>query len=143
MFAGSLLHYDGCPPLIRYTDDRLAGREGGFRLAKTLADAQHDVHAYITQFKEGYFTPMTLVVRLAEELGELAREVNHAYGEKSKKASEPEGDIALELGDMLFVMICLANRLGIDLEDAHRRVLEKFNTRDINRWTRVEESERP
>lgn len=120
---------------------RVITAAGRISLAKTLADAQRDVDTYIAQFKAGYFQPMTLVVRLTEELGELAREVNHAYGEKPKKMSEPEGDVALELGDMLFVMICLANRLGIDLEDAHERVLEKFNKRDRYRFTRVDGSE--
>ena len=104
-------------------------------MAKTLAAVQQEVDAYIGQFQEGYFQPMTLVVRLAEELGELAREINHRYGEKPKKPAEAEGDIALELGDMLFVIACLANSLQIDLETAHERVLAKFQTRDRHRWT--------
>lgn len=103
---------------------------------KTLRIVQQEVDDYIGQFEEGYFQPMTLVVRLAEELGELAREVNHSYGEKPKKKSESQGDIALELGDMLFVITCLANRLQIDLAQAHERVMEKFQTRDKDRWTR-------
>lgn len=65
---------------------------------KTLANLQNDVDEYISQFEIGYFQPMTLIVRLTEELGELAREVNHTYGEKPKKSSEPNGDLALELG---------------------------------------------
>ncbi|PWI57096.1 nucleotide pyrophosphohydrolase [Sulfoacidibacillus thermotolerans] len=97
---------------------------------------QREVDDYISQFEVGYFKPMTLVVRLAEELGELAREVNHSYGEKPKKATEPDGDIALELGDLLFVLICLANSLGIDLTEAHDAVIEKFQTRDRDRFTR-------
>jgi len=103
----------------------------------TIAEMQHQVHRYISQFKEGYFTPMTLVVRLAEELGELAREVNHTYGEKPKKPDEPDNDIALELGDVLFVVTCLANRLDIDLSAAFSQVMHKFETRDFNRWTRL------
>lgn len=103
----------------------------------TVAELQQDVDAYIGQFREGYFQPMTLVVRLTEELGELAREINHTYGEKPKKTSEAEGSIALELGDLLFVIACLANRLGIDLEDAHRQVMAKYQSRDGERWTRI------
>jgi NTP pyrophosphatase (non-canonical NTP hydrolase) len=102
-----------------------------------LTEMQKMVDDYISQFKEGYFTPMTLVVRLSEELGELAREVNHHYGEKPKKATEEEGSIALELGDMMFVITCLANRLDIDLEQAFLDVMEKFETRDKDRWTRI------
>ncbi|KUO96848.1 nucleotide pyrophosphohydrolase [Ferroacidibacillus organovorans] len=105
-------------------------------MARTLSDVQRDVDEFISQFEEGYFHPMTLIVRLTEELGELAREVNHHYGEKKKKATEPEGSIALELGDMLIVMACLANRLNLSLDDAHTAVMEKFRTRDANRFTR-------
>lgn len=103
----------------------------------TLNVVQKRVDGYISQFQEGYFEPMTLVVRLTEELGELAREINHHYGEKPKKANEPDGDIALELGDLLFVISCLANRLEIDLDDAFHRVMDKFETRDKDRWTRL------
>jgi NTP pyrophosphatase (non-canonical NTP hydrolase) len=104
----------------------------------TLKEMQQEVDQYIGQFKEGYFNPMTLVVRLSEELGELAREVNHHYGEKPKKKEEEEGSIALELADMMFVITCMANSLNIDLEDSHKKVMEKFNNRDANRWTRIE-----
>jgi NTP pyrophosphatase (non-canonical NTP hydrolase) len=102
----------------------------------TLKKMQQEVDEYIGQFKEGYFSPMTLVVRLSEELGELAREVNHHYGEKPKKKEEEEGSIALELADMMFVITCMANSLNIDLEQAHNSVMEKFRTRDANRWTK-------
>ncbi len=105
-------------------------------MEKSLAKIQQEIDEYIGQFQEGYFQPMTLVVRLTEELGELAREVNHLYGEKPKKNSEEPGEIELELGDMLFVIACLANRLGIDLTRAHDRVLAKFQERDKDRWTR-------
>ncbi len=105
---------------------------------KSLAQIQKEVDDYINQFKEGYFSPLALVARLAEELGELAREINHYYGEKPKKASEPEKTVEEELGDLLFVLICLANSLHIDLTKAHDFVMEKFNTRDKNRWTKIE-----
>ncbi|UOF89699.1 nucleotide pyrophosphohydrolase [Fodinisporobacter ferrooxydans] len=101
----------------------------------TIREMQEIVDRYISQYKEGYFQPMTLVVRLSEELGELAREVNHHYGEKPKKANEEEGSIGLELGDLLFVITCLANSLEIDLAESFRQVVHKFQTRDANRWT--------
>ncbi|MEQ2528116.1 nucleotide pyrophosphohydrolase [Bacillaceae bacterium CLA-AA-H227] len=106
---------------------------------KTVKELQAEVHAYISQFKEGYFSPLAMMARLTEELGELAREVNHYYGEKPKKATEDEKTIEEELGDVLFVITCLANSLDIDLEEAHNRVMNKFNTRDKDRWTRIEE----
>lgn len=109
-------------------------------MSTTLRAMQARVDTYISQFKEGYFSPMSLVVRLTEELGELAREVNHTFGEKPKKDSEPEGSIALELGDLMFVITCLANRLDIDLETSFLDVMRKFETRDANRWTRIDAS---
>ncbi|MCJ7839475.1 nucleotide pyrophosphohydrolase [Lederbergia sp. NSJ-179] len=105
---------------------------------KTIQELQKDVDEYIGQFKEGYFSPLALTARLTEELGELAREINHYYGEKPKKTSEEEKTIEEELGDLLFVLICMANSLDIDLQTAHDRVLNKFNTRDKNRWTKIE-----
>ena len=100
---------------------------------------QQEVDDYIGQFKEGYFSPLAMVARLTEELGELAREVNHYYGEKPKKNTEKEKKtVEEELGDLQFVLICLANSLNINLQEAHERVMYKFNTRDKDRWTKKE-----
>jgi NTP pyrophosphatase (non-canonical NTP hydrolase) len=101
-----------------------------------LRDAQQQVDAYISQFKEGYFPPLVNLARLAEEVGELARELNHRFGPKTKKEDEPEGDIALELGDTLFVLVVLANQLDIDLQQAMERTLSKYQVRDAERWER-------
>ncbi|WP_404442438.1 nucleotide pyrophosphohydrolase [Sutcliffiella horikoshii] len=106
---------------------------------KTMQEMQKEVDSYISQFKEGYFSPLAMLARMTEELGELSREVNHYYGEKPKKNTEKENTVEEELGDMLFVMICFANSLNIDLQEAHDRVMEKFQTRDKDRWTRIEE----
>ncbi|MEK3886045.1 nucleotide pyrophosphohydrolase [Bacillus sp. FSL K6-3431] len=108
---------------------------------KTIQQLQNEVDAYIGQFKEGYFSPLAMVARLTEEMGELAREINHHYGEKPKKSSETDKSIEEELGDVLFVMICFANSLGIDLQTAHDHVMEKFNSRDKDRWTKKGEGE--
>lgn len=104
---------------------------------KTLKMMQEEVDRYISQFKEGYFSPLALLARITEEVGELAREVNHTYGEKPKKKDEPENSIEYELGDILFILICFANSLGIDLQQAHDAVMHKFNTRDKDRWTKL------
>jgi NTP pyrophosphatase (non-canonical NTP hydrolase) len=104
---------------------------------KTLKQIQQEVDQYISQFKEGYFKPMTMLARMTEEVGELAREVNHEYGEKPKKSTEADNSIEMELGDILFITLCFANSLGIDMTKAHNKVLHKFNTRDANRWTKV------
>ncbi|MGG3804764.1 nucleotide pyrophosphohydrolase [Metabacillus fastidiosus] len=104
-----------------------------------MKQLQQEVDEYISQFKEGYFSPLAMLARLTEELGELAREINHYYGEKPKKSTETEKKIEEEAGDLLFVLICLANSLKIDLETAHDLVMEKFNTRDKDRWTKIGE----
>ena len=106
---------------------------------KSIKELQQEVDAYISQFKEGYFSTLAMTARLTEELVELAREVNHYYFEKPKKTSEVEKNIEEELGDLLFVLICFANSLNIDLEKAHDKVMEKFNTRDKDRWTKIKD----
>ncbi|HXE58668.1 MAG TPA: nucleotide pyrophosphohydrolase [Gemmatimonadales bacterium] len=102
----------------------------------SLREAQARVDAWIGQFEEGYFHPLTNLARLAEEVGELAREVNHRYGQKTKKRDEPEGDLGMEMADILFVLICMANREGIDLQEAFDRMMAKVERRDASRWTR-------
>jgi NTP pyrophosphatase (non-canonical NTP hydrolase) len=102
----------------------------------SLRDAQRRVDAWVSQYEEGYFDPLTNLARLAEEVGELAREVNHRFGQKTKKPEEPEGDLAMEMGDILFVLICMANREGIDLDDAFERMIRKVEARDEDRWTK-------
>src|SRR6201997_4133020 len=101
-------------------------------------DAQSRVDAWISQFEEGYFDPLTNLARLAEEVGELAREINHRFGEKTKKQEEAEGSLAMELADVLFVVICIANSQRIDLDDAFGRMMAKVTSRDADRWTRKE-----
>lgn len=110
-------------------------------LDKTMKDMQKEVDTYIGQFKEGYFSPLAMTARMTEELGELAREVNHYYGEKPKKSTEKEQTIEEELGDLLFVLLCFANSLDISMEKSFDMVMKKFNTRDKDRWTRKEEEE--
>ncbi len=102
----------------------------------TLSDAQRRVDAWISQYEEGYFDPLTNMTRLAEEVGELAREVNHRFGQKTKKQGEAEGDMGMEMADILFVLICMANREGIDLQEAFDRMMAKVEGRDADRWTR-------
>ncbi len=76
------------------------------------------------------------MARLSEEIGELAREVNHYYGEKPKKATEQDKTVEEELGDIIFVLSCFANSLDIDLSEAFDISINKIETRDKDRWTR-------
>jgi NTP pyrophosphatase (non-canonical NTP hydrolase) len=101
-----------------------------------MQDHQQRVDRWISQFEEGYFHPLTNLARLTEEVGEFAREVNHRFGQKPKKPEEADADLAMEMADILFVLICMANREGIDLDDAFDRMMHKVETRDANRWTR-------
>jgi len=102
----------------------------------SFRDAQHSVDQWVGQFEEGYFAPLVNVARLAEEVGELSREVNHQFGPKQKKADEPPGSIPMELADILFVVICIANSQGIDLDHAFEQMMTKVTSRDAGRWTR-------
>jgi NTP pyrophosphatase (non-canonical NTP hydrolase) len=102
----------------------------------SLADAQQRVDAWVSQYEEGYLHPLTNLARLSEEVGELAREVNHRFGQKTKKPDEAEGDLAMEMADILFVLVCMANREGIDLQAAFDRMMDKVETRDRDRWTK-------
>ncbi|MFC0559905.1 nucleotide pyrophosphohydrolase [Halalkalibacter alkalisediminis] len=106
-----------------------------------MKQMQSEVDTYIGQFKEGYFNPLAMLARMSEEVGELAREVNHFYGEKPKKSEEEENTMEQEMGDILFVLICFANSLNIDLEEAFNLVMNKFEVRDKDRWTRKEGEE--
>lgn len=97
---------------------------------------QGRVDDWIGQFREGYWPPLANLARLMEEVGELARELNHRFGSKPKKAGEPDRALELELADILFVIVALANERGIDLEAAMEEVLEKYRVRDADRWER-------
>lgn len=103
-----------------------------------LREAQEAVDAWISQFEEGYWPPLSNLARLTEEVGELAREMNHRFGHKPKRADEASQDLALELADVLFVLLVIANERGIDLEDSLDRVLQKYRSRDGERWTRLD-----
>src|SRR5690606_26561183 len=100
----------GFPALLQHPrrDRPLRTGPRGRPLMK-ISDAQKAVDTYIGQFEAGYWPPLTNLARLVEEVGELARELNHRFGHKTKKPGEPEQDIALELADIMFVLIAIAN----------------------------------
>jgi NTP pyrophosphatase (non-canonical NTP hydrolase) len=96
---------------------------------------QREVDEWISQFREGYFAPLPMLARLTEEFGELARAVMHHHGGKPPKSGEKPGDIGEEIADSIFVLVCLANSLGIDLDESFGAMMEKYRTRDAVRWT--------
>ncbi len=102
---------------------------------RTLRDVQQEIDDLIkNEWHSHYWAPLSSLARLTEEVGELAREINHSYGEKSKKASEAEGSVEKELGDILYIVASLANSLDIDLDDAFDAVMAKYRRRDAKRW---------
>jgi NTP pyrophosphatase (non-canonical NTP hydrolase) len=102
---------------------------------RTLRDVQQEIDTLIKEeWQSDYWAPLSSLARLTEEVGELAREINHHYGEKPKKAGEPEGNLASELGDILFILASLANSTGIDLDAAFEDVMAKYQRRDAQRW---------
>ncbi len=104
---------------------------------RTLQDVQREIDSLIREeWHSHYWAPLSSLARLTEEVGELAREVNHTYGEKPKKADEEQGNIAAEMGDILFILASLANSLDIDLDEAFEQVMAKYQRRDVQRWKR-------
>ena len=101
----------------------------------SLREAQQRIDRWMRERGWGYWEPLSQLARMTEELGEVARIVNHLYGEKPKKSDEAEQELALELADLLYTMICLANSQGIDLQAALEQTLEKYRTRDAERYT--------
>lgn len=99
-----------------------------------MRGAQARVDEWIGQFEEGYWPPLANLARLVEEVGELARIINHRYGTKPKKPGEEEQELGEELADVLFVVLAMANEQGIDLEEAFEGVLEKYRARDSDRF---------
>lgn len=97
---------------------------------------QQDIDNWVTQYKIGYWKPHEILARLTEEVGELAREINHQYGPKKKKSTEKKKEIGDEMADIIFTLGCLANSLNIDLEEHFERVMDKCYKRDANRYER-------
>lgn len=101
---------------------------------KSLQDYQKAVDDWAQTLEKPYWSPMSQLARLIEEVGELARIYNHEYGDKIKKPTESPDDIRDEMGDILFDLICMANSEGIDLAACLEKVLEKSKTRDKDRF---------
>jgi NTP pyrophosphatase (non-canonical NTP hydrolase) len=102
----------------------------------SFAPIQQEVDDWISQFEEGYFAPLPMLARLTEEVGELARVLMHRYGGKKPKPGESLGDAGEEIADAIFVLVCMANSLGVDLDREFGAMMEKYRSRDAERWTR-------
>tara|TARA_A200000113_G_C8835331_1_gene345071 strand:- start:915 stop:1241 length:327 start_codon:yes stop_codon:yes gene_type:complete len=99
----------------------------------TLKEAQEKVDQWIKKYGVRYFDELTNTAILMEEVGEVARIMARSYGEQSSKKSDEESSLSNELTDVLFVLICLANQTGVDLEQAFKENMKKKTKRDHSR----------
>jgi NTP pyrophosphatase (non-canonical NTP hydrolase) len=99
----------------------------------TLQNAQQQVDEWIKTVGVRYFSELTNMAILTEEVGELARIMARKYGDQSFKESEKDKNMADEMADVLWVLICLANQTGVDLTEALQKNFEKKNNRDAKR----------
>jgi len=99
----------------------------------TITEAQKIVDEWIKKYGVRYFNELTNTAILMEEVGEVARIMARRYGEQSEKESDKTKNLGDEMADVLFVLICLANQTGIDLEKALKENLEKKTQRDSDR----------
>jgi len=99
----------------------------------TLDDAQRNVDEWIKTIGVRYFSELTNLAILTEEVGELARIISRKFGDQSFKAGENPDALAEEMADVLWVLICLANQTGVNLTDAFYKNLEKKSSRDKDR----------
>ncbi len=100
----------------------------------TISEAQNKVDDWIKTYGVRYFNELTNMALLAEEVGEVARIISRTYGEQSAKGSDMKKDLPDELADVLFVLICIANQTGVDLQEAFRKNLQKKTERDSERY---------
>ena len=98
-----------------------------------IQNAQKIVDDWINTHGVRYFNELTNMAQLTEEVGEVARIIARRYGEQSEKESDREKDLGEELADVVFVVLCLANQTGVDLEEAFARKLELKTRRDRQR----------
>ncbi|MBT6745039.1 MAG: nucleotide pyrophosphohydrolase [Flavobacteriales bacterium] len=99
----------------------------------TIKQAQQAIDNWINEHGVRYFSELTNMAMLTEEVGEVARIIARRYGEQSEKESDKNKDLGDEMADVLFVLICLANQSGIDLTEALEKNLKKKATRDSER----------
>jgi len=106
----------------------------------TIRDYQKKLDAILQCYETPYWSPLSNAAHLAEEVGEVSRVLNHMYGDKPKKASEDPDDLAGELGDVLFTLVCIANSEGVDLQDQLQSGIDKLQIRDKDRFKKKTKS---
>lgn len=114
-------------------DDQSAKQEASSVDDITLAEVQQQVHGWITTTGVRYFSELTNLAILTEEVGEVARLMARQYGDQSFKTSDRGNELGDELADVLWVVVCLANQTGVDLTEAFRENMKKKSLRDKDR----------
>ena len=105
----------------------------------SLTEMQRSIDDWIAD-NGGYWEELALLARLTEEVGELAREYNHRFGPKRKKNTESQVALEDEMADVLWILLCMANQQGIDLQDAFQGTMQKIIGRDTGRFTGTQPS---
>lgn len=95
---------------------------------------QKELDKFFKKMDWPYWPPLSILARLTEETGEVARLLNHLYGHKPKKTTEEKQNLEEEIGDVIYTLICLANSQGINLDKAIKKSLDKVKTRDKDRF---------
>lgn len=99
-----------------------------------MKEEQSRIDVWFKQTGNAYWKPLEMMARLTEETGELARELNHRFGPKKKKAEEDIKDVGDEIADIIVTVCCIANSLKINLDEAFDRVMKKVYERDTKRF---------
>lgn len=103
---------------------------------KYLGHWQREIDDWNQQHEKPYWEALSILARITEEVGEVARLLNHMYGDKPKKLTEARQELDEEIADVMYALICLANREGVDLDKAMYKVLTKAKTRDNHRFAK-------
>jgi NTP pyrophosphatase (non-canonical NTP hydrolase) len=130
------LHLFNPPPPRSNDEDNWRGDKMAkvVELSKsTIFQLQQEIDAWIKRNGVRYFSELTNLAQLTEEVGELARQMSRMYGDQSFKEGEKPSDLGDELADILFVLICIANQGGVNLDEAWRRNIDKKSVRDQDR----------
>ena len=102
----------------------------------SLAVLQKQIDETVQPYAKPYWEPLSILARISEEVGEVARILNHQYGDKPKKPGEVHEALGDEIADVMFALLCLANREQIDMDEPMQRSIAKLPTRDKDRFER-------
>lgn len=104
-----------------------------------LSGYQKRIDDELQQYELPYWAPLSILARLTEEVGEVARILNHQYGDKPKKPGEEHEELGDELADVIYACLCIANREGIELDEYMEKAMAKLSTRDKGRFKKKSE----